>query len=390
MSRTAVALAMMIGAATLGVSANAADIPDAETPKQAVSPQSSPASDLPDPAPTFVDIAASAAPAQSSVPAAAAPDSAAPLPLPLPTEATAPAPPLVSDAAEISAASPEDEQSEIVVGGSFVSTPGDPLERLNAQSFEAVQSVDGAIVAPVAKAYNKGLPRPIRQGLRNFFSNLDEPIIFGAYLLQLKPRSAIKTAGRFVINSTLGIAGVMDVAKRKPFNLPYKPNGIADTLGYYGVGPGPYFYLPVIGPTTLRDLLGNTVEIAFQPLAIGGPFAEPAVSTSTTVLDQIGERAAFDDRINKIRKEDDPYATYRDQYLKQRQAEIDALHGRETAEVVPVYGPGLRTAGGKADKPQVDTPAEAQAHDSDTVEPALERSTSGQEAAEAAPSVQGL
>jgi phospholipid-binding lipoprotein MlaA len=373
---TAAALAISMGSAALAVPA----APEGANPSTpgAVSAQASTAASPPEPTVTPTPAAtvaptaatpentsavpvssptATTAPAPSS-PVAATPDGTATLPPPSPTAASAPAPATAADTTEPAAASPTDDDAIVVKAR--VRTPGDPLEQLNVQSFEVLQSVDGAVVEPVAKVYNKGIPRPIRQGLRNFFSNLDEPIIFGSFLLQFKPVSAIKTAGRFAINTTLGIGGVMDVAKRKPFHLPYKPNGIADTLGFYGVGPGPYFYLPIVGPTTLRDMFGDTVEIMFAPLAIGGPFANPSVTTSKTVLEQLGERAAFDERINQIRKEDDPYATYRELYLNQRKAEIAALHGRETPNVIPVYGPELRTAGGKDDKQKADAPAEAQ------------------------------
>lgn len=245
---------------------------------------------------------------------------------------------------------------DIVVTGEKGAPPGDPLEKLNAQSFEAVQSVDKAVVEPVAKAYNKGLPRPVRKGLRNFFSNIGEPIVFAAYLLQFKPGKAAETAGRFGINSTLGLFGFVDVAKRKPFNLPYRNNGLANTLGYYGIGPGPYMYLPIVGPTTLRDIIGDTVDKMILPMAVGAPFNKPAVVIPATVLNQLGERAAFDETIQAIRKEDDPYTVYKTLYLKQRQAEIDALHGRAPAEpVVPIYGEGLRTPG-KKDAPPVTIP----------------------------------
>src|SRR3546814_16310736 len=77
-------------------------------------------------------------------------------------------------------------------------------------------------------------------------------------MLQFKPGKAMETAGRFTINTTLGVAGLFDVAKRKPFFLPYRPNGLANVLGYYGVGPGPYLSLPIAGPPTLRDITGDT------------------------------------------------------------------------------------------------------------------------------------
>jgi len=249
-----------------------------------------------------------------------------------------------------------DAQADIVVTGRDGPPPGDPLEKINAKSFEAVQSVDKAVVEPIAKGYNKGLPRPVRKGLRNFFTNLGEPVVAVAYLVQFKPGKAFETAGRFGINTTLGVAGLVDVAKRKPFNLPYRPNGLANTLGYYGIGPGPYMYLPIIGPTTLRDVIGDTVDNLIVPFAIGKPFTKPAYVIPATILQQLGERAAFDERIQEIRTEDHPYAIYRELYLGQRKAEIEALHGRVTMDVVPVYGPGLRVPD---DKPKAAETPEA-------------------------------
>lgn len=282
----------------------------------------------------------------------------------LPQPQAAPvAPPVAAPAAPVilppppvaEAPAPSAEQNDIVVTGETRAPPGDPLERLNAKSFEAVQSVDKAVVEPVAKAYNKGLPKPVRKGFRNFFSNLQEPVVFAAYLLQFKPGKAIETAGRFTINTTLGVAGLFDVAKRKPFFLPYRPNGLANVLGYYGVGPGPYMYLPIVGPTTLRDIIGDTVDKMVVPMAIGSPFNRPAYVIPATILNQLGERAAFDETIQNIRKADDPYSAYRELYLNQRKAEIEALHGRTVEEpAAPVYGPGL----GKV-TPQI-APVEAQ------------------------------
>lgn len=289
----------------------------------------------------------------------AAPGAAVPPAAPIAVDAAAPAifialpPPPAENAADttggvaIAAADPG-QGADIVVTPRKPPPPGDPLERVNEQSFKTVQSVDKAVLGPVAKAYNTGLPRPVRQGLRNFFLNLQEPVVFAAYLLELKPGKAAETAGRFAINTTLGVAGLLDTAKRKPFNLPYRPNGLADLLGYYGVGPGPFMYLPLIGATTLRDVIGDTVDQLAVPTLIGKPFTDPTVATSISILSQLGERAAFDSQIRKIRDSENPYATYRELYLKQRKAEIEALHGRVTEPVDAVYGPGMRTQGGKS------------------------------------------
>ncbi|BBF69207.1 VacJ family lipoprotein [Sphingobium sp. 3R8] len=276
-------------------------------------------------------------------------------------------------AAQALAAPPDpqgDAAQDIVVTGDKGAPKGDPLEQLNAKSFEAVQSVDKAVVEPVAKAYNKGLPRPVRKGLRNFFSNLGEPVVAAAYLLQFKPGKAFETAGRFGVNTTLGFVGLFDVAKRKPFNLPHRDNGIANTLGFYGVGPGPYMYLPIVGPTTLRDIIGDTADKMILPFALGGKFFKPAYVIPATILNQLGERAAFDETITAIRKEDDPYTVYKTLYLKQRQAEIDALHGRVSAEpVIPIYGDAIPTPG-KKDAPKVVLPDPY--GDDDAAEPATD------------------
>jgi len=254
------------------------------------------------------------------------------------------------------ATNPADDVNDIVVTGDSGPPKGDPLEQLNAKSFQTVQAVDKAVVEPVAKAYNKGLPRPVRKGLRNFFSNLGEPIVAAAYLLQFKPGKAVETAGRFTVNSTLGFVGLFDVAKRKPFFLPHRDNGLANTLGYYGVGPGPYMYLPIVGPTTLRDIIGDTADKMILPFALGPKVFKPVYVIPATILNQLGERAAFDETITAIRKEDDPYTVYKTLYLKQRQAEIDALHGRTPAEpMVPIYGDSIPTPG-KKDAPAITLP----------------------------------
>ena len=278
--------------------------------------------------------------------------------VPPPVVRTLPPSSTVQQPAANSAATPGQPAAEpdIVVTGDKGAPKGDPLEDINAKSFEAVQSVDKAVIEPVAKAYNKGLPRPVRKGLRNFFSNIGEPIVAAAYLLQFKPGKAFETVGRFGVNTTLGVFGLFDVAKRKPFFLPHRNNGLANTLGFYGIGAGPYMYLPIVGPTTLRDIIGDTVDKLILPMAIGAPLNKPAYVIPSTILNQLGERAAFDETIQEIRKQDDPYTVYKELYLKQRQAEIDALHGRAPASpVVPIYGEDLPTPGKKG-APKVTIP----------------------------------
>jgi phospholipid-binding lipoprotein MlaA len=239
--------------------------------------------------------------------------------------------------AETQAPAPAEGQGEIIVTGRRAS-PEDPLEELNATSYEAAQAVDKAFVAPVAFAYKEAMPRTFRRGLRNFLHNLGEPIVFLNYMLQAKPGKAAETLGRFAINTTMGAAGLVDIAKRKPFNLPHRRNGFANTLGYYGVKPGPYFYLPLVGSTTLRDFIGNRLDLLVLPTALGGSIFRPEFAVPVAVLSELNSRIEFDDELREIRATRDPYVAARTYYLRKRQAEIDALHGRGVSPI-PVTVP---------------------------------------------------
>ncbi|WP_432201471.1 MlaA family lipoprotein [Erythrobacter sp. W53] len=231
-----------------------------------------------------------------------------------------------------SAPQPEGEGHEtgntIVVSGEAADPMKDPLVEVNEAAFEMSQEVDAAIIEPVAEVYEEGLPKPIRSGLRNFFRNLLEPVNALNFMLQLKPGKAFETLGRFAINSTVGIGGLVDVAKREPFNLPRRRNGFANTLGYYGVGPGPFLVVPLLGPTTLRDALGGALDQAVLPTAVGGIFTSPALGIPAYTITSLEDRIEFDERIAKINASDDPYYAVRETYLCRREADIAALKNR--------------------------------------------------------------
>ena len=220
------------------------------------------------------------------------------------------------------------EKATIIVTANQGPPKGDPIAVVNEVSFGAVQSVDKAIIAPIAYGYRDGLPAPIRDGLHNVLNNLDEPIVFVNFLLQFKIGKAAETVGRFAINSTIGVAGLFDFAKKHPINLPRRSNGLADTLGYYGVGPGPYLYLPLIGSTTVRDVLGRVVDLSLLPAAVGKPFSNPIVSATKGALSSIDDRVENDVILTRVQESGNPYAAMREYYLKKRQAEIDVLKGK--------------------------------------------------------------
>lgn len=222
----------------------------------------------------------------------------------------------------------------IVVSGKHGPPPGDPLATLNEKSFEVVQAIDHVVVEPVAGVYEQ-VPDPVRDGLHNFLQNLTEPVVALNFLLQLKPVSAVRTVGRFAINTTIGVAGLVDMAKRDPFHLAYRKNGLANTLGYYGVGPGPYLYLPLMGPTTVRDLAGRLVDLSLVPMLVGKPLTEPVVAIARGSLTSLDERLRDAPALRAIRESEDPYTAAKERYLRMRQEEIDALHSAVPAAAAP-------------------------------------------------------
>ena len=265
-------------------------------------------------APTPAEAPADAATATPPAPAAApvgtpaAPGIAVPVPA-----ATTTAPPA---------------SNEIVVSGERGMEKIDPAMKVNKMTYAVMQKADDVFVAPAMHVYRDVLPRPVRTGLHNFFFNLTEPVNALNYMLQLHPGNALKTVARFGINTTIGVGGLIDVAKKKPFNLHYRPNGFANTLGYWGIGPGPYFFLPLVGPTTLRDLVGTLLGQAALPAFLGGPFKSRYYVVGAGIVTALDYRLIVDDDLAKIRKTQSPYASYRQAYLKTRYEEIEALHGR--------------------------------------------------------------
>ena len=270
-------------------------------------------------------------------------------PLPAPQQAAAPVSqadqPSPEDAADplIAEETPEDppldyDDDSVIVVEAQNGIPGDPIAAINEQTYEAVQKVDQALVEPVAQVYEKGLPEPVRDGMSNFFNNLREPLVFLNFMLQLKPGKAFETLGRFAINTTIGVGGLFDVAKREPFNLPYRNNGFANTLGYYGVKPGAFLYLPLVGPTTVRDAIGNTLDALVLPVAVGKPFNTPYYGVSTYVVRSFDERIELEDKHTMIRESASPYDLMREIYLCERQSAIDELRGREAEDCADTFG----------------------------------------------------
>ena len=139
----------------------------------------------------------------------------------------------------------------------------DPFESTNRQIFAFDQQVDRYLVKPSAEAYVDVVPEPARNGMHNFLTNLDLPVTFANDVLQGEVTRGSQTFGRFAINSTIGIGGILDLAT--PMGIPYHSEDFGQTLGVYGVPEGPYLVLPFFGPDPPRDLAGQVADVFLDP-----------------------------------------------------------------------------------------------------------------------------
>ena len=197
----------------------------------------------------------------------------------------------------------------------------DPLEGMNRGLYRVGDSLDRGIVHPIVAVYRRIVPRPVRQGVHNVLQNLDEPVVFVNDVLQGHPKAAGTTVIRFAANSTVGVAGIFDAAATA--GLPHHDNGFGSTLGHYGVAPGPFIYLPLLGPTTLRDAFGEGIDFVADPLSWTRFGNAQTVGIARTGLDLLDEREQADARLRALRNTAaDPYATLRSVYLQSREAEI--------------------------------------------------------------------
>ena len=189
----------------------------------------------------------------------------------------------------------------------------DPIKPVNKAVFAFNLGADKHVVKPVADSWHHA-PSWMRSGTSNFLSNLGEPanVINGA--LQLNPDIAFTSLGRFMLNSTLGIAGLRDFAGNN--GITSKGAGFADTLGHYGVRQGAYVVLPLAGPSTVRDTTGLVVDWFLDP---AGMFLTTPLSIAQTTADAIVAREENSDLIEQLYyKSLEPYTASRAAYLQNR------------------------------------------------------------------------
>ena len=156
----------------------------------------------------------------------------------------------------------------------------DPLEKQNRAVFQSSQEFNHAVIYPLAKAYNQNVPEEVRDSIGAFTTNLGEPVVFANDVLQLRFEAAATTLGRFVLNSTVGIGGLFDVAATE--QLAKQSGDFGQTLYVWGVRDSPYLFLPILGPTNVRDAIGSGIEFAAQ-IPVGGLYPARLAATAQNV-----------------------------------------------------------------------------------------------------------
>lgn len=194
----------------------------------------------------------------------------------------------------------------------------DPWEGYNRSITEFNDAVDGAVVRPVATAYKAVVPQPVRTGVGNFFGNLGDVWSFANNVLQAKPAGALHSFWRVVVNTTMGLGGVLDPATE--MRLERHREDFGQTLGRWGVGSGPYLVLPILGPSTLRDTLALPVDTQGHPLAFVGDVPVRNTLYVTRLVDTRARLLQAGDLLNAAAL--DAYSFTRDAYLQRRQSEV--------------------------------------------------------------------
>ena len=197
----------------------------------------------------------------------------------------------------------------------------DPLEGVNRVIFNFNNVADRVVLEPVAKGYKK-LPSPVQSGVGNFINNLKLPLAAVNQLLQGQGKNAVESTGRFLVNSTIGIFGLIDVADN--IGLEQKEEDFGQTLATWGVGDGFYLVLPLFGPSNIRDTTGMIMTMMTDPVnAYAVNQGESWAIPLRTAANAIDQRSQIIDEVNALRDNSlDYYAAVRSSYYQNRKAAI--------------------------------------------------------------------
>ncbi|MEG9861186.1 MAG: VacJ family lipoprotein [Parvularculales bacterium] len=216
-----------------------------------------------------------------------------------------------------------DKSANQITTANQVAEISDPLEPFNRYTFEVNRFFDAILLKPVATWYHGIIPQPIQNGVSNFLDNLRTPVYLPNTMLQGEMYDAWVVMVRFSTNSTIGIGGLIDIADR--FGYSKKTGYFGQTLGVWGIGSGFYLHLPIIGPSSPRDLIGSSVDVALDPFAY---YASRKVLITRSTVNGISLRARNLNLIDHLEKTSvDYYATVRNLYF---QSQTNAVRQRRS------------------------------------------------------------
>jgi len=199
-----------------------------------------------------------------------------------------------------------------LLAGSPMALAADPWEKTNIRIYTFNKFLDGWLLRPVAVVYNTVMPNVVRQGIGNFFSNIDDVNVLANDLLQLKLRDAASDSGRLLINTTVGIGGVIDVASS--VGLIKNEEDFGQTFGRWGIGAGPYVVIPFFGSSSARDSVGLVLDTLFNPIQY---YQQDEARSTLTIVSFIDDRASVLSMEGLI--SGDEYLFVREAYLQQRE-----------------------------------------------------------------------
>jgi len=197
----------------------------------------------------------------------------------------------------------------------------DPWELTNRDTFAFDVWIDHHIARPIAEAYQEVVPEPAREGLHNAATNMRAPVVLANDVLQARPKRAVRTLGRILINTTVGLGGLIDVASK--IGIPYHDNDFGVTLGTAGVAEGSYLVLPFFGPKPPRDLIGSFADGAFDPMTYARFDGRGTFLTVRSTFNILDTEAQNMDQVKSIERTSvDFYASVRSLYRQHRTAQI--------------------------------------------------------------------
>jgi phospholipid-binding lipoprotein MlaA len=235
------------------------------------------------------------------------------------------------------------------------------MEDVNRSVFERNRQFNHAVIYPAAKTYRDTVPEPVRDSIEAFTANLNEPLIFANNILQLRLPAAATTFGRFVVNSTIGVGGLFDVASTE--GLVRQTGDFGQTLYVWGIRDSDFIVVPLVGPTNVRDAFGNGIELAAQ-IFLGTILPTSAatlanhVGTVGTVASPVASLGKVEQMEDLERSSLDFYAMMRSVVEQRRQAELrSALKASPLSALPGLEDRGADEAGGPLVSPALSSPA---------------------------------